>query len=324
MREKDGSGLDGEAAAPEPPTIRHSHEAPLGTLRSLLDRNRVVALAEGRFLERGQRYASEGRVRVADEDGAAIGGIVSGTHDYEVRIWVEDDDLAYACDCPIGLDETFCKHLVALALAWLDQPPSRSGTRGSSPRSSHGRPRPITNADVRAYLHGQDHGTLVDMILAEADRDDRLRERLLLRTRRSATAGVDAGQLRRAIDRAVRVRDFVEYAGAYDYARGIHDAIDLLEDLLRDGQPAAVIELCEHALRRVEGAIESVDDPDGEIGGLLERLQELHLAACRARQPDPEELAARLFAWEFGDEWDVFSGAPETYADVLGVAGLAA
>ncbi|MGK2851870.1 MAG: hypothetical protein ACSLFN_13280 [Candidatus Limnocylindrales bacterium] len=152
-------------------------------------------------------------------------------------------------------------------------------------------------SDVRAYLEGQDHGTLVEMILAQTDHDDRLRERLLLRTTMAATAGVDAGQIRRAIDRAVRVGDFVEYAGAYDYARGIHDATDLVEALLRDGQPLVVIELCEHALHTVERAIESVDDSDGEMGGLLERLQELHLAACRAARPDPEELAARLFAW---------------------------
>lgn len=43
----------------------------------------------------------------------------------------------------------------------------------------------------------------------------------------------------------------------------------------------------------MEQAIESVDDSDGEMGGLLERLRELHLAACRVARPDPAELAAR-------------------------------
>ena len=296
----------------------------MSQLRSLLDHDRVGALADDRFFARGQRYAAEDRVHTIEEDDTAIAGTVSGTHDYEVRIWAENDDLAYACDCPIGVDGTFCKHLVALAVAWLGESADRSSTKRPDPRPSRDRPRPITMSDVRAYLEGQDHGTLVEMILAEADRDDRLRERLLLRTTMAATAGVDAGQIRRAIDRAVRAGDFVEYAGAHDFARGIHDAIDLVEALLRDGQPLVVIELCEHALGRVERAIESVDDSDGEMGGLLERLQELHLAACRAARPDPEELAARLFAWELGDEWDVFGGAPETYADVLGTVGLAA
>lgn len=296
----------------------------MSKLGSLLDRDRVLALAGGRFLERGQRYAAEGRVRAIDEDDSAIAGIVSGTHDYEVRIWVEGDDLAYACDCPVGVEGTFCKHLVAIAVAWLGESADRLSTKRPGPRQSRGLPRPITMADVRAYLDGQDHGTLVEMILAEADRDDRLRERLLLRTTMAAAAGAGAGQIRRAIDRAVRIGSFVDYAGAYDFARGIHDAIDLVEDLLRDGQPAAVIELSEHALRRVEQVLESVDDSDGEIGGLLERLGELHLVACRAARPDPDELAARLFAWELGDEWEVFSGAPETYAAILGAGGLAA
>jgi tetratricopeptide (TPR) repeat protein len=295
----------------------------VNVIRSVLDRDRVVALADDRFLERGQRYATEGRVHAVDEDDSAIAGTVSGTHDYEVRIWVEDLDLAYACDCPIGVDGTFCKHLVALAIAWLDRSSDGSGAKRPDPRASRDRTRPITMTDVRTYLDGQDHGTLVEMILAEADRDEGLRERLLLRTTLAASAGAGAGQIRRAIDRAVRVQGFVDYGGAYDYARGIHDAIDLIEGLLKDGQPAVVIELSEHALRRVEQAIETVDDSDGEMGGLLERLQELHLAACRAGRPDPEELATRLFAWELGDEWDVFHGAPETYADVLGVTGLA-
>ncbi len=160
------------------------------------------------------------------------------------------------------------------------------------------------------------------MILAQADHDERLRQRLLTRTAMAATAGAGAGEIRRAIDQAVRVHGFVEYGGAYDYARGIHDTVDLVEGLLRDGHSVAVIELCEHALRRVERAIESVDDSDGELGGLLERLQELHLAACRAAKPDPEALAARLFAWELTSEWDVFHGVAETYGDVLGVVRI--
>ena len=212
----------------------------MSKLGSLLDRDRVLALAGERFLERGQRYATEGRVRAIDKDDSAIAGTVSGTHDYEVRIWVEGDDLAYACDCPIGVDGPFCKHLVALAVAWLGESADGSSTKRPGPRPSRDRPRPMTMSDVRAYLDGQDHGTLVEMILAEADRDDRLRERLLLRTAMAAAAGAGAGQIRRAIDRAVRVGSFVDYAGAYDFARGIHDAIDLVEDLLRDGQPAVV------------------------------------------------------------------------------------
>ena len=68
----------------------------------------------------------------------------------------------------------------------------------------------------------------------------------------------------------------------------------------------------------------TIDDSDGEMGGVLERLQGIHLAACEAARPEPVALARTLFDWELHDEWDVFAGAVERYRDVLGEVGLAA
>ena len=65
-----------------------------------------------------------------------------------------------------------------------------------------------------------------------------------------------------------------------------------------------------------------MDDSNGEMTGLLERIQEMHHAACVAAKPDPEELARRLFDWEMMTDWDAFYGAAEAYADVLGKQGL--
>lgn len=56
--------------------------------------------------------------------------------------------------------------------------------------------------------------------------------------------------------------------------------------------------------------------PRGRVHRYELHAEELHLAACRAAKPDPEELAARLFAWELSSEWDVFHGVAETHADV--------
>ena len=54
----------------------------MSKLGSLRDRDHVLALAGDRFLGRGERYVSEGRVRAIDEDDTAIAGTVAGTHDY--------------------------------------------------------------------------------------------------------------------------------------------------------------------------------------------------------------------------------------------------
>jgi len=86
---------------------------------------------------------------------------------------------------------------------------------------------------------------------------------------------------------------------------------------------AEVIELAEYALAAVDNTMGSVDDSDGHMGGILERLRELHHAACKKAKPDPEALAERLVAWELRSDGDTFHGAAATYADVLGKRGRA-
>ncbi len=295
----------------------------IARLRDLLEREALVRRAGDRTFRRGQRYAAEGRVSGLVEEGDDLSGTVAGTDDYEVRLWLHGDELAFSCDCPVAEDGVFCKHMVALALAWLDEEAVPPEPDLQLKRPGLTRQRRVTLDDIRAHLEGMDHAALVELVLAQASLDDGLREHLALRVAMADATGAGADLVRRAIDQAVRTPDFVRYADAYGYARGIDAAIDLVESILRDGSADAAIELCEHALGRIERAMEHVDDSDGEIGGLLERVQELHLAACEVARPDPVSLAARLFAWELGDDWDVFSGAALTYADVFGEVGLA-
>jgi hypothetical protein len=48
----------------------------------------------------------------------------------------------------------------------------------------------------------------------------------------------------------------------------------------RDGQFAAVIGLCESALRSLVEAIEMVDDSAGHFSELRDRLENIHYRAC--------------------------------------------
>ena len=177
--------------------------------------------------------------------------------------------------------------------------------------------------DVRNYLLEQDKNALVEILVDRAMEDDRLRQSLVIKAAKKSSKGLDLATYRRAIDDTVEPDGFIDYRSAYDYAHGIEEAIDSVEELLKEGHPAEVIELAEHALRAVEKAIGSVDDSDGNMGGILERLQDLHHRACKKAKPEPEALAQRLFQWELRTDYDTFYGATETYADVLGRKGLA-
>jgi len=97
-----------------------------------------------------------------------------------------------------------------------------------------------------------------------------------------------------------------------------------LQDLLDDGHAEAVVALAEHAIDRAEDAVGYVDDSDGWMSGIAERLQDLHQAACAAAQPDPVTLARTLFDRErHSGDLEVFYGAASAYAEVLGAEGLA-
>jgi tetratricopeptide (TPR) repeat protein len=163
----------------------------------------------------------------------------------------------------------------------------------------------------------------VRLIIEQAFHDDDLRRRLLMEIAKRTASGVDLVTYRESIDSAVGAGRVVDYHSTYAYAQGIERTIDAVGELLKEGHTVEVIDLAEYALAAVERAMGSVDDSDGDMGGLLERLQELHLTACRQVKPDPEILARRLFEWELRTDWDTFFGAAATYADVLGAKGLA-
>jgi uncharacterized Zn finger protein len=285
-------------------------------LESVLDRRSLRRMAGARSFERGEEYFADGQVGALVEHQGTIVAKVQGTRLYRVKLWCGNGELGFLCTCPVGADGAFCKHCVAAGLAWIEgRHPAAHGKNRSKPA--------VTMQDVRAHLVTLDKGTLADMLIDQAMEDDRLRQRLLMKVARKGPKGLDVATYRRAIDEAVDVAGFVDYRDACDCARGIEEAIDSVEELLKDGHAAEVIELAEHALDSVEDAIESVDDSDGHMGGILERLQEIHHKACKKAKPDPETLARRLFDWELRTDWDTFSGAARTYADVLGEKGLA-
>ncbi|HXJ91508.1 MAG TPA: SWIM zinc finger family protein [Terriglobia bacterium] len=287
------------------------------SLETALQVANLKRMAGAESFSRGRSYYDDGQVRDLSRDDNLITAWVSGTLDYRVELWVEADEFDYSCTCPIGQDGNFCKHCVAAALAALE------GSRREARRAPKAE-REVTLKDVREMLVSRDREALADLFLGWAKTDDRLRERLLLAAAKEAKAGVNLTAFRRAISKALDAGDFVDYHGMASYARDADEVIDQIEALQRDGHAEAAIELSEHALKCAERSMDSMDDSDGYMGGILERLQEIHYRACVEARPDPVALAEKLFAWEMSSDWEVFLGAAARYSKVLGAGGLAA
>jgi uncharacterized Zn finger protein len=276
----------------------------------------IRRLAGAQSYQRGIDYFSHGHVESLEDRGGTVHAVVRGNRDYTVTLAADEGVLDYSCDCPVGSDGAFCKHCVAAALAWLNR------AAGPAKLAGRGKTKELTLADAGKILQAEDQDTLVRMMLDWAKDDDRLHERLIVYAARRSGPDSSAAAVRRVFERAVRVRDFVPYREATGWACDVDDAIDSVEQLLKDGQAAAVIELCESALQSLLGAIQAVDDSDGHFGVLRDRLQDIHYRACQEARPDPVELARRLFQWELQSDFDVFFGAAARYAKIFGTKGL--
>lgn len=95
-----------------------------GGIANILHRNTIAVIVGAKIFERGEACYAAGRVVRVEAGRGELRGSVQpqelGRAVYLVRIWVREDGLAYECSCPMGVQQQFCKHTVAIALAHLD------------------------------------------------------------------------------------------------------------------------------------------------------------------------------------------------------------
>ena len=269
-------------------------------------------LAGDKVFARGKDYYRDGAVEILSIDRGRVLARVAGTDDYRTEITGRGTQIGGECSCPAFGDWGFCKHMVATALA--------ANAAGGAPEAEGADPL----SRIRDHLKVKSVDALVQIIMDLAERDPTLFRKLDMA---AAVAQADdktlETQLRKAIDGATRIRDFVDYREAPGWAAGVNAALDMLANLASGKRAGLVLALAVRAMDRIEQAIGSVDDSDGHCGTLLNRARDIHIAAAHASQPEPVRLARDLFAREMKDECGAFAGIVGRYADVLGEQGLA-
>lgn len=285
---------------------------------NLISRATLERRAGATSFQRGEVYFSSGAVRRLRATGNQITATVQGTQAYQAELRNENGQLACHCTCPHAADGAFCKHCVALGLAWL-----ADHAAASTPDAVSGKQRHDPWRDIEAYLGRQDPQTLIELLLEVAQRDDRLYQSLWLKAERDQAPGNVTPAFRQAIDDATATHGFIDdWEAASDFAANISPVVDALEELLKPKTAATLVELAEYAIERIENAMEQVDDSDGESGNLVCRLGELHLQACLMARPDPAALAGRLFRFQTTLPFGLCDFDVLTYAEALGDAGL--
>jgi len=278
--------------------------------RHRFDLRALRATAGDTVYARGEAYFRDGAVTIVSNRPGRVVAQVFGSEDYRTELKGGGADIDGSCSCRAFEDRGFCKHMVAAALA-------ANATGGP------GADGPDATTRIREHLKSKSVDALIDMILGLAEHDAALFRRLDLAA--SALQGDERAieaRLCKAIDRATRIRGYIEYAEVPGWAEGVHDAINALDDLAAGGHAGLVLKLAEHAIARIESAVAAIDDSDGDGGALLERARDLHLAACIAARPNPAKLARYLFEREVNHPYDTFYGSAGLYEEALGEAGL--
>lgn len=275
------------------------------------DSDALRSLAGGTVFARGEAYARGGHVEIVRMEPARVVARVSGTELYRTVVSGQGKRIGGECSCPAFEDRGFCKHMVAVALAVNAAPEGGAKATGAPDR-------------IRRHLTDKGLDALVDVIIDLAERDSALFRKLdLAAAARYADERTLETSLRKAIDAAAGTGGYVEYREVGGWADGVSEVLDAIAALAANGRGGLALKLADHAFEKIEAAIQNIDDSNGDGGGLLNQVAAIHLSACQAVRPDPVKLATELFAREMRDDYDCFDGAAETYADVLGAAGLA-
>lgn len=268
------------------------------------DRKSLISFAGERVFGRGEEYHAWGRVRALAVHDGKVSATVDGNRSYRVFLRIDDWPAGHECDCPAGAAGSFCKHCVAVCLALAEA--ERDGESSGA----------VTLADVRGFLGSSTNAELIEMMLDEALRNDRFRERLLLRAARAGGKRFDLETYRRFLQFAAHAAASMDEAGSLPAV--LKEVESSLGNLLEAGYAEEVATLIEEALP----LIFSRPGQTSASQGLIARLLSFHHRSCRQLGVEPEALARRLFQWQTHPGMNGFTGISQIYSDLLGRKGL--
>jgi uncharacterized Zn finger protein len=188
--------------------------------------------------ERAERYLAEGRIHEMYRVDTTITAAVSGCRQYDVRVDLATNGFAPWCDCPYD-GPGACKHVVAVLLRCVDDPPPDEGDR------------------LAAALDSADADELRAFLRDELATDANLRHRFLARVGEPTRQSAD--KLRTSIDRRFEETN-PEYHVVFDPIDFTH-WFDLANEYRDQGRYAsaatvyrALVESLDDNMERVDGA----------------------------------------------------------------------
>lgn len=282
---------------------------------------RLASMADAKTFARGKAYFHDGAVGLLDERDGVLHADVRGTYRYHVMLSAtEDGHLGYACSCPVGEDNVFCKHAVAVGLSWLENSGEEVFHAEEPAPAKPRRKRKTYTEQLQEYLATLDAPALRVWLLEAVEADRGLRDRLLLEAK-SANAG-GLAEMKAVVRQITRVSGYLDWQEAGNFGDGVFRLAGMLAQWLGGPQAHHVVELAELAIETAEHSLGQIDDSSGGVMPAILELAQVHRRACEQTRPDAVALAERLFRFQTQGSWDTFYNVLPDYREALGEAGL--
>lgn len=292
----------------------------------------LLELAGDRVFQRGRGYFDAGAVEDLERRAGRYHATVMGTHAYRTSLgW--DGGLDGDCDCPAA-DDGFCKHQVALGLAVLasasgEQQEATGVARGpgraavakdsSTKAPTPGQAVPVDDDTLLAqWLSGLPPARLADMLMRQAAQD---RDQWRALVARARAASASAGAQREAVKTLIGSPRFMDWQRTRQYARRLEALFDLFdEQAARD--PKETLSLMLFAMKKLLSIYTKVDDSNGAIGDIGQRVGQRILAHAQTFAAPAPAMAKEVFAVLAIDDWDSLHPLA-SLAPALGSKGMA-
>jgi uncharacterized Zn finger protein len=261
-------------------------------------------LADKSAFERGVKYARQGRVALESRTETGITASVRGTESYSVRLAKRGSEYEWSCSCPAAAGRSFCKHLVAAAVA------ARSGAEpGGAAESAN----ESSDSGLHGFLRSQSTERLSDLLMELAESDPAVERRLLL-----MKAERDPAALKKALGSVLKTGAFLDYRASNQFARRLDPAIASLKSAAT-AAPAHALELYEYAITRLLKLYERSDDSGGAIGDRIREVAADYRSCMERERSDSAERGKRFLKLERLDQWRFFD--LRAFWPLLGEAG---
>lgn len=276
---------------------------------------------ESRIWKRGADYAEHGQVIALSREGSRVIALVEGSEPHPYDVWLDlampaQNEEAWSCNCPMGVDSLLCKHVVAAAIVAETEGEVLSEDEDEEDAALVPADRPPKDA-LEAFLAGQPAEALAERLSALAAEFEEV-DRALRFWMRTAQADNNS-DLRNAISGMIGRPRFLDWRASNDYARRLDAIVDMLQGML-SGQPERVADAAAYALKRLFKIYERADDSGGAVGDALRDFGRLHAEATRRSSIDPAKLARELLKLQQADHWGILP--LDAYREALGEQGL--